>query len=538
MPCRGQWSLVAFASLVAAFGCPAEASATALPSGCSQSGAAVACTQTFTSGSNPFTVPAGVFSVHVVAIGGEGGTSAGTAAPGGFGAEVTGNLPVTPGTTLYAVVGSNAEGQTPGANGGGPTTGSPGGAGGGASDVRAAATDLTSRLLVAAGGGGGGGDGSAPFAAPGAGGSGGGQAGAAGDPTFGQGGGGGATSSAGGAGGAGASALGCFRIPPDASQFCPYPGGAGASGVSGSGGAGGAPGGFMVTNIGGSFNDPGGAGGGGGGGWFGGGGGGGGGSGAGGGGGGSNLVPPGGFQTVDTSGTPMVQISYTYVPATVTQQPAPQATISTPPSGVTYALNQSVATSFTCSEAVGGPGLASCDDSNGTSTVSGGSGHLNTATLGPHTYTVAATSKDGETGTASITYTVVAVTVSITTRRARYSHGRTAVRLACAGPAGAACTGRLELTIRVKRAVDARRGRVTASETVVLAQARYVVATGASLPVTLNLGHRAKALLAERTVRVRASATVEGGKTADREITLAPAPARPESPTGMTASFS
>jgi Glycine rich protein len=139
----------------------APASAAALPPGCSQSGQIVSCTQTFTSGSNPFTVPSGVSSLGVKAVGGQGG-----GAGGAFGAVVTGELPVTPGATIYAVVAANGDGG--GGNGGGPAGGgflssvfppaSSNGGGGGASDVRSSADELSSRVLVAAGGGGGGGD--------------------------------------------------------------------------------------------------------------------------------------------------------------------------------------------------------------------------------------------------------------------------------------------------------------------------------------------------------------------------------------------
>jgi len=85
----------------------------------------------------------------------------------------------------------------------------------------------------------------------------------------------------------------------------------------------------------------------------------------------------------------------------------PSALISSPSSGGTYVLGQSVPTLFSCSEGTGGTGLSSCNDSSGTTGVSGGKGHLDTSALGDHTYTVKAVSKDGLEDSASIGYEVV-----------------------------------------------------------------------------------------------------------------------------------
>ena len=102
-----------------------------------------------------FTVPAGVTSVRVRAVGAAGENAWDTGpfdsgAPGGAGAVVVGQLPVTPGEVLYLEVASNSFN-------GGAFPGEAGGFGGGASDVRAVPSSsegsLESRLLVAAGGG-------------------------------------------------------------------------------------------------------------------------------------------------------------------------------------------------------------------------------------------------------------------------------------------------------------------------------------------------------------------------------------------------
>ncbi len=246
---------------------------------------AQASTQTFfyTGAEQTFTVPAGVFSVEVLAVGGRGGDADQL---GGAAAQVTGDLSVIPGETLYVEVGGPGGDSGFGGGGGFNGGGAGAGGGGGASDVRtspvAAGLSPDDRLIVAGGGGGGGVTGRGTAGAGGA-------AGEAGTPSRtgvssnGPEGGGAGTASGGGAGGGGgcgpgqAGHLGTGGNALEGHQ-CIYLGGGGGGGYYGGGG------GCSAS-------------------WYSG----------GGGGGGSSLVPAGG-SVVPASSEPQVQISYTGPP--------------------------------------------------------------------------------------------------------------------------------------------------------------------------------------------------------------------------------
>ncbi len=197
----------------------------------------------------------------------------------------------------------------------------------------------------------------------------------------------------------------------------------------------------------------------------------------------------------------------------------PSASISTPLDGGAYVQGQVVNADFSCADGLGGPGISSCAGS-----VADGAA-IDTSAVGSHTFTVAATSKDGLEGQVSVAYTVDApapvppveppgpppvvespippLAAAIRTARAVVAHGRVEVMLSCSGGApGSACAGTLSLSS---------------------ARTHYRVGSGKTRPVAVRLGATTLRRLGsapDRTLRVRATATAVDSQSTSRVLVL------------------
>src|SRR5436309_3497782 len=91
------------------------------------------------------------------------------------------------------------------------------------------------------------------------------------------------------------------------------------------------------------------------------------------------------------------------VRATAGAAAPPRIWLPLPANGATYTLGQVVHSYFLCADGSGGPGLKSCADQNGQPAGAA----IDTSTLGTHSFTVTATSQDGQVSSTSAAYRVV-----------------------------------------------------------------------------------------------------------------------------------
>jgi Ca2+-binding RTX toxin-like protein len=121
------------------------------------------------------------------------------------------------------------------------------------------------------------------------------------------------------------------------------------------------------------------------------------------------TVKGGAMGVKDLAGNPLAE-DKTWIFTTAAMLPplldimAPTISITTPPDGATYTLNEAVNADYSCTDETGGSGLASCVVANGAG--------IDTSTTGTKDFTVTATDNAGNTTSITHSYTVKACTIS------------------------------------------------------------------------------------------------------------------------------
>jgi hypothetical protein len=186
---------------------------------------------------------------------------------------------------------------------------------------------------------------------------------------------------------------------------------------------------------------------------------------------------------------------------------APSVSIARPVNRASYVKGQVVSSSFSCDDGAGGTWLVSCLDQSGRPSGS----PLDTSTLGSHTFTVTARTRDGMIGTASVTYQVLSsgsagggVFPGVKLLGGAFSVQNGAVKLKVTCPPGrfAECVGTDTLsTIKAFAVAVKRRHRVS------LGSARFSIPAGQTRTVAIRLTRKARILLA-RLHKLKALETV------------------------------